>query len=57
MSDLNLNNCVVYNDKVYCVKEDGTAAVFQIKEIEPDNFPPCVVEALYKKLLEKNKKL
>jgi hypothetical protein len=53
MSEMKLSDCVVYGGMVYCVKEDGTLAVVQIKDIEPQECPDCVIKALYKKLLEK----
>jgi hypothetical protein len=53
MGELKLSDCVVYDGKIYCVKEDGKPVVFRIQEIEPDTFPPCVVEALFKKMLAK----
>jgi hypothetical protein len=43
----------MYDGKIYCVKEDGKPAVFQIQEIELEAFPPCVVEALFQKQIAK----
>jgi hypothetical protein len=51
MGEMRLSDCVVYGGTVYCVKEDGTLAVVQIKDIEPQQCPACVIKALYKKLL------
>jgi hypothetical protein len=54
MGDITLSDCIAYEDKVYCVREDGKLAVIQIQDIQPHECPSCVIEALYKKLLEKN---
>jgi hypothetical protein len=53
MGELKLSDCVMHNGKIYCIKEDGKPAVFQIMEMEPGSFPPCVVEALFKKMIAK----
>jgi hypothetical protein len=53
MGEIKLSDCIVYAGTVYCVKEDGTPAVVQIKDVEPQECPDCVIKALYKKLLER----
>jgi hypothetical protein len=53
MGEITLSDCIVYGETVYCVKDDGTLAVIQINDIEPQQCPDCVIKALYKKLLEK----
>jgi hypothetical protein len=54
MGGIRLSDCVVYEDKVYCVREDGKLAVVQIQDIKPNECPACVIEALYKKLLDRS---
>jgi hypothetical protein len=53
MGELNISDCVVYGDIVYCVKTDGTFATVQLKDIEPQECPNYVIKELYRRLLEK----
>jgi hypothetical protein len=52
MIELDTDKSVLYEGKSYCVQKDGKIITIVTEELDVRDCPPCVVEAIFRKLLE-----